>query len=59
MHLEMRKRLEAELILGLGKKRVVHQLSLGTLIPFLNFIIINSPPGIKSNTTKIPHHLTL
>lgn len=58
MHLKMRKRLEAEFILGLGKKRV-HQLSLGTLIPFLNFIIINYPPGIKPNTTKIPHHLTL
>ena len=45
-------------ILSLGEQKQ-HQLSMGTWIPLLNFIIINSAPGIKpiNRNTTSPHTL--
>lgn len=45
-------------VLSLGEQRQ-HQLGMGTWIPLLNFIIINSAPGIKPNSrnTASPHTL--
>ena len=45
-------------VLSLGEQKQ-HQLSMRTWIPLLNFIIINSAPGIKPNnrSTTSPHTL--
>lgn len=45
-------------VLSLGEQRQ-YQLGMGTWIPLLNFIIINSAPGIKPNSrnTTSPHTL--